>query len=173
MAVAARKHHGGHGYGGHASPAGRAARARQAPAAERKALASRRAPSAAAEAEGKHIYRASQRRRTRASRARFWRTFVFCTICLALLGAGRVTLSFAVFQKTLQTDTVVSQQRRVSDDNALLREEVAKKASTVRVRAIAEGELGLVDANHVAYPKALRGGPKRTTKPADEVLAQR
>jgi cell division protein FtsL len=86
------------------------------------------------------------------------RTFVVFVACLTVLAVGRVALSFAVVQKTLQTDAIVHEERRVSDKNAELREEVARLASAVRIRHIAESDLGLVDAKHVLYPKPLLRG---------------
>ena len=97
-------------------------------------------------------------RRRAAQRSRFMRTFVVFVACLTVLAVGRVARSFAVVQKTLLTDAIVHEERRVSDKNAELREEVARLASAVRIRHIAESDLGLVDAKYVLYPKPLMGG---------------
>jgi cell division protein FtsL len=86
------------------------------------------------------------------------RTFVIFVACLTVLAVGRVALSFAVVQKTLQTDAIVREERRVSDKNGELQEEVARLSSTARIRHIAESELGLVYATHVLYPKPLTRG---------------
>jgi cell division protein FtsL len=105
-----------------------------------------------------YAYRAPRTRRRAAQRSRFMRTFVVFVACLTVLAVGRVALSFAVVQKTLQTDAVVHEERRVSDRNAELREEVARLASAVRIRHIAESDLGLVEAKHFLFPKPLMGG---------------
>ena len=124
--------------------------ARRAPAPTREQGTRTQAPAFA--------YRAPHTRRKAAQRSRFMRAFVIFVGCLTLLAVGRVALSFAVVQKSLQTDAIVREERRVSDQNAQLQEKVAQLGSPVRIRHIAETELGLVDATHVAYPKALRGG---------------
>lgn len=116
-----------------------------------------REPPARAQAPA-YAYRAPHTRRKAAQRSRLMRTFVIFVACLTVLAVGRVALSFAVVQKTLQTDAVVREERRLSDKNAHLREEVAELASTVRIRSIAEKKLGLVNATHIAYPKTLKGG---------------
>ena len=74
-----------------------------------------------------------------------------------MLAVGRVSLSFAVVQKTLQTAAVVRQERALSSQNAQLVEKLAQLGSTVRIRHIAETELGLIDANHVEYLKVAKG----------------
>jgi cell division protein FtsL len=86
------------------------------------------------------------------------RTFVVFVACLTVLAVGRVALSFAVVQKTLQTEAVVREERRLNARNDELREEVARLSSTVRISHIAESQLGLVYASHIDYPKALKGG---------------
>jgi cell division protein FtsL len=105
-----------------------------------------------------YAYRAPHTRRRAAQRSRFMRTFVIFVGCLTVLAVGRVALSFAVVQKTLQTDAIVREERRVSDKNGELQEEVARLSSTVRIRHIAESELGLVDATHLLYLRPLKGG---------------
>jgi cell division protein FtsL len=105
-----------------------------------------------------YAYRAPHTRRKAAQRSRFMRTFVVFVGCLTLLAVGRVAISFAVVQKTLQTDAIVHEERRVSGKNGELREEVARLSSTVRIRHIAETELGLVNATHFLYPEPLRAG---------------
>jgi hypothetical protein len=101
--------------------------------------------------------RAPQARARAARRARLTRLFVVFVICLTLLAVGRVALSFAVVQKTLQTAAVVREERAVSSKNAQLAETLAQLGSTVRIRHIAETQLGLVDANHVEYLKVAKG----------------
>jgi cell division protein FtsL len=105
-----------------------------------------------------YAYRAPHTRRKAAQRSRFMRTFIIFVGCLTVLAVGRVALSFAVVQKTLQTDAIVREERQITDKNAQLQEQVAQLASTSRIRHIAETQLGLVDASHVLYPKPLRGG---------------
>ncbi len=86
-----------------------------------------------------------------------------------MLAVGRVALSFAVVQKTLQTDAIVREERRISDKNGQLQERVAQLAATGRIRHIAETDLGLVDVDpaHIAYPKPLH------SKADSEVAANR
>ena len=78
------------------------ARRAPAPRRERGGAAARRRPT-----------RTARRRRGAARRSapRFMRTFVVFVVCLTVLAVGRVALSFAVVQKTLQTDAVVHEQR--------------------------------------------------------------
>ena len=123
----------------------------------------RRAPAPRREQEDRpetptYAYRAPRTRRRAAQRSRFMRTFVVFVACLTVLAVGRVALSFAVVQKTLQTDAVVHEERRVSAQNDELKEEVARLSSTVRIRHIAEADLGLVDATHLLYLKPLKSG---------------
>ena len=124
--------------------------ARRAPAPRREQEARPEAPA--------YAYRAPRTRRKAAQRSRFMRAFVIFVGCLTLLAVGRVAISFAVVQKTLQTDAIVHEERRVSGKNGELREEVARLSSTVRIRHIAETELGLVNATHFLYPKPLKAG---------------
>lgn len=84
--------------------------------------------------------------------------FVIFVVSLTILSVGRVALSFAVVQKSLQTDAVVREERRLIAENAQLQEDLARLASTVRIRQVAEQQLGLVDASHVIYLKAGKGG---------------
>jgi hypothetical protein len=72
-------------------------------------------------------------------------------VVVALLAVGRVTLSFAVVQKSLQTDAVVHQQRAVRSENATLAEQVAELSAAGRVRARAVRDYHLVQADDVRY----------------------
>ena len=77
-----------------------------------------------------------------------------------------MALSFAVVQKTLQTDAIARQDRQVSADNARLQEELAQASSSVNITNLAQHELGLVDTAYVRYLTAPRvhvakGGPGR------------
>jgi len=91
--------------------------------------------------------RAPQARRRAAQRARLTRVFVVFVVCLTVLAVGRVSLSFAVVQKTLQTAAVVSEERALSAENAQLGERLAQMSSAVRIRHIAQTQLGLVEAD--------------------------
>jgi cell division protein FtsL len=114
-----------------------------------------------------YAYRAPHTRRKAAQRSRFMRTFIVFVGCLTVLAVWRVALSFAVVQKTLQTDAIVRQERQLSDKNAQLREQVATLSSAPRIQHIAETQLGLVKATHFEYPKPLYG------KSFSEVAANR
>ncbi len=129
-----------------------AQQARRATAAPRRQVddAYERVPTAA--------YRAPRTRRRAAQRSRLTRAFVVFVACLTVLAVGRVALSFAVVQKSLQTEAVVREERSLSADNAQLQEQVAQLSSTFRIRHIAETKLGLVDATHVTYLRAGKGG---------------
>jgi len=103
--------------------------------------------------------RAPQARARAARRARVTRVFVVFAVCLTVLAVGRVALSFAVVQKSLQTDSIAREEHRVSAENAQLAEELAQLGSTIRIRHIAENELGLVDvdARNVEFLKVVPG----------------
>ena len=85
------------------------------------------------------------------ARARAARLFFVCVVCLAGLGVGRVALSFAVVQKSLQTDAVKIEARRLVAENADLSAKVSRLGSTTRIRWIAESQLGLVPAERPIY----------------------
>ena len=102
-----------------------------------------------------YAYRAPHTRKRAEHRSRLTRAFVIFVGCLTLLAVGRVALSFAVVQKTLQTDAVVREERRISALNDEREGDIAKLASPVRIRHLAETQLGLVDAGHVSYPEPL------------------
>ena len=133
--------------------------ARRAPAPRYEEETRREAPS--------YAYRAPHTRRKAAQRSRFMRTFIIFVGCLTVLAVGRVALSFAVVQKSLQTEAIVRQERQVSDKNAQLREQVAQLSSVPRIQHIAETQLGLVKATHFSYPVALY------SKSLSEVAANR
>jgi hypothetical protein len=102
-----------------------------------------------------YAYRAPHTRKRAEHRSRLTRAFVIFVGCLTLLAVGRVALSFAVVQKTLQTDAIVREERRISALNDEREGDIAKLASPVRIRHLAETQLGLVDAGHVSYPEPL------------------
>jgi hypothetical protein len=108
---------------------------------------------------------ALQARRRAAPQPRLTQAFIIFVICLSVLAAGRVALSFAVVQKSVATDTIAREQRQVAADNALLAEKLAHLGSTVRIRNIAEERLGLVDAAHVQYLAVAKGGAKASARP--------
>jgi len=86
-----------------------------------------------------------------AARARAVRLFFVAVVCLAVLGVGRVALSFAVVQKSLQTNAVKVEERQLVAENADLAAEVTRLGSTTRIRWIAESQLGLVPAERPVY----------------------
>lgn len=92
-----------------------------------------------------------------ALRARAARFFFVFVICLAVLGVGRVALSFAVVQKSLQTDAVKIEQRRLEAENADLSAQVSRLGSTMRIRGIAQTQLGLVPAERPIYLTVRKG----------------
>jgi hypothetical protein len=77
------------------------------------------------------------------------RLFVVFVVCLTVLAVGRVALSFAVVQKSLQTDAVAREVRSVSAENQQLAEQLANQGSSVNIRHIAETQLGLVEYTHM------------------------
>jgi cell division protein FtsB len=105
--------------------------------------------------------RAPQARQRAAQHARLTRLFVVFVVCLTVLAVGRVALSFAVVQKSLQTDAVARQERSLSAANQQLAEQIANQSASVNIRKIAETQLGLVDPTHVAYLK-VHGTPTAT-----------
>ena len=76
--------------------------------------------------------------------------FAFVVV-LALLGAGRVTLSFAVVQKNLQTGAAIHETMRLTASNAHLSDQVTALSAASRIHAIAVNELHLVPATNVHY----------------------
>ena len=130
-----------------------AAQARRAAAAPRRQEQPERVPARPA------ARRAPQTRRRAAQRASRTRVFVIFVVCLTVLAVGRVSLSFAVVQKTLQTEAVVHEERALSAENAQLVEKLARMSSTVRISHIAKTQLGLVDADydHVQFLRVTKG----------------
>ena len=89
-------------------------------------------------------------------------------ICLSVLAAGRVAMSFAVVQKSVATEAIAREQRQLAAENAVLNEKVALLGSPVRIRDIAEKRLGLVDvdlANVQYLTVAKGGGAKASARP--------
>ena len=93
------------------------------PAAARHARATAPAPRRDSEARPQaptYAYRAPHTRRRAAQRSRLTRAFVIFVTCLTVLAVGRVALSFAVVQKSLQTGAIVREERRISEQNGEL-----------------------------------------------------
>ena len=72
-------------------------------------------------------------------------------VLLALLAAGRVTLSFAVIQKNLQTDAVSRQFHVVEAQNQKLAETAATLSSALAVRNVAMARYHLIVAPDVQF----------------------
>ncbi len=94
------------------------------------------------------------------------RLFVAFVVCVALLAVGRVWISFAVVEKTLQTDAIVREERRLSAENARLSEDLAELGSSVRIQRIASDKLGLQYPAHLEYLKARKGAGAGLTRVA-------
>jgi cell division protein FtsB len=112
--------------------------------------------------------RGAPRRRpgaTRAPRPRFStlpvRLLVF-GILLAVLAVGRVTLSFAVVQKNLQTDAVVREYRRLDAQNQRLAEKAAGLSSALAIRNTAITKYHLVVSPSAQFVRAHPGTSKTT-----------
>ncbi len=94
---------------------------------------------------------AGQARHRPASQGRLARALIIFVVCLAVLAAGRVAMSFAVVQKTVATDAVAREENRLVAENAQLKEELTELGSIVRIRDVAEKRLGLVEAEHFEH----------------------
>lgn len=116
-----------------------ARRTAEAPARERTS----RAPLAAA--------RPATRVRRRPAQGRWLQTLVIFVICLSVLAAGRVAMSFAVVQKTVATNAVAQEEQQVAAENAQLKEELTELDSVVRIRKVGEKKLGMVEPEHKDY----------------------
>ena len=81
-------------------------------------------------------------------------------ILLAVLAVGRVTLSFAVVQKNLQTDAVSHQYRTVNAENQRLAEKAAGLSSSLAVRNAAIGRYHLVVSPTVQFVTVHRAAGK-------------
>ena len=78
-------------------------------------------------------------------------------VCVALLAVGRVTLSFAVVQKNMETEALVREQRALRSENARLQEQLAGLMATPRLRELAIERFGLVPAQNVIYLDGVAG----------------
>ena len=63
------------------------------------------------------------------------------------------------------------EERSVSAENDAARGTLADLGSTLRIRHIAESQLGLVDAKYIAYPEPLL--PKTTSQTSPETASVR
>ncbi|MBN2205170.1 MAG: hypothetical protein JW767_09135 [Thermoleophilia bacterium] len=86
-----------------------------------------------------------------ATHTRAVRLFTVFLIALTTLAVGRIALSFAVVQKTMATEVVATEQRRVVAENAQLAADATRLSSMTRVRSIALRRLGLVPSSGVVY----------------------
>jgi hypothetical protein len=64
-------------------------------------------------------------------------------VCVALLAVGRVALTFAVVQKSMETSSVIKQERALRDDNMSLAALVAQQNGSSKVQSLAK-KLGYV-----------------------------
>lgn len=91
------------------------------------------------------------RPRSRATaHAKLPRLFFVFVACLAIIAVGRISLSFAVVQKSLQTDSVARAVSQLQVENNTLSESIARKAAGTIIREKASA-LGLVPAAKVTY----------------------
>jgi uncharacterized protein HemX len=90
-------------------------------------------------------------RASRLSRQSLTARLVVFVVLLALLGVGRVTLSFAVVQKNLQTDALARQQRVVDAANQRLQERAATLSSALTVRQVAMDKYHLIISPDVQF----------------------
>jgi cell division protein FtsL len=79
-------------------------------------------------------------------------------VCVALLAVGRVTLSFAVVQKNMETQELVREQRSLATENARLQDQLAVLLATPRLRELAIDRLGLIPAQNVVYLEGVVAG---------------
>lgn len=112
--------------------------------------------------EARPAVRRAPRPRTRSRpRSKFTSRVIVFSVCLALLAVGRVTLSFAVVQKSLQTGDVVRVERQLAADNAQLAEQAAQLAANSSILRTATKQLHLVPMTNVQYltvhPNVARG----------------
>jgi hypothetical protein len=104
------------------------------------------------------VDRGSRRRRGLGMRQRPAAWLVAFAVCVALLAVGRVTLSFAVVQKNMETEALVREQRALRSENAHLQEHLAGLMATPRLRELAMQRFGLVPAQNVIYLDGVAAG---------------
>jgi DNA-binding LytR/AlgR family response regulator len=112
--------------------------------------------------EARPAVRRAPRPRTRArSHSKLTSRLIAFSVCLALLGVGRVSLSFAVVQKSLQTGDIVRVERQLAADNAQLAEQAAQLAANTSIVRTATRQLHLIPMTNVQYltvhPSAVHG----------------
>ena len=90
-------------------------------------------------------------RASRLSRQSLTARLVVFVVLLSLLAVGRVTLSFAVVQKNLQTDAVARQERAVEAANQRLAERAATLSSALTVRSVAMSKYHLIVSPDVQF----------------------
>jgi len=94
---------------------------------------------------------APQPRALSGARAKLPRGLIAVVACLALLAVGRVSLSFAVVQESLQTNAVIAQERDLAAENAHLGELVAGLSGTDRIHRTAISKLNLEVAENPVF----------------------
>jgi cell division protein FtsL len=104
------------------------------------------------------VDRGPRRRRGLGMRQRPAAWLVAFAVCVALLAVGRVTLSFAVVQKNMETEALVREQRALRSENARLQEQLAGLMATPRLRELAMERFGLVPAQNVIYLDGVTAG---------------
>jgi hypothetical protein len=72
-------------------------------------------------------------------------------VLLAMLSVGRVALSFAVVQKTLQTDAVATRYHAVAAQNQQLGETAASLSSALAIRNTAINHYHLIVSSDVQF----------------------
>jgi cell division protein FtsL len=90
------------------------------------------------------VARGTRRRRGLALRRRPGVLLIAFAVAVALLAVGRVTLSFAVVQKNMDTEALVREQRALAAENARLQDQLAGLMATPRLRELAITRYGLV-----------------------------
>ena len=90
-------------------------------------------------------------RRPRADRGPFMRRLVVFGVLLAMLSVGRVALSFAVVQKTLETDTVAAKYHSLAAQNQQLGETAANLSSALAIRNTAIDRYHLIVSTDVQF----------------------
>ncbi len=103
------------------------------------------------------VRRGARKRGGPAARRRpgFW--LVAFAVAVSLLAVGRVTLSFAVVQKNMDTQALVREQRQLRTENVQLQEKLAAVTATPRLRQLAMERYGLVPAQDVVFLDGVSG----------------
>jgi hypothetical protein len=101
-----------------------------------------------------------------AAHAKLPRLFFVFVACLAIIAVGRISLSFAVVQKSLQTDNVARAVSQLQIENNTLGESIARKAAGTIIREKAS-ILGLVPAAKVTYLTVHTQTSRAVAKPSE------